>query len=485
MVKQAAAFDRSIARFDASWDALKRDLATSVLPALTATTEGMRKLFDELKNEPEIAAVGAASLGALYARRKIMKRRVGRRGGGGIAPGTAAQIEGASAAQKSASTTFAEAVAEFRAGVREMAARGNGPGGAPVKEAEKEGENFASKLKSALPALVTGTVLGAVGVGITAAILNRDQSKSLVDGGRPDVQPWDNNLGLPGVDSPTDSRPTAFRVPDAYNREMRARGPRDTSLDGFVMGSLEKPVLHLANTLKTASATFSGDGVRSAAFHPAALGAALAAGGPADEIAAAVKEGTLAAFREWAGMQDIDGKAGGPGGAGGGGFTQAAFHPGGGMGRGGGLGGSGGGNFDTSGGGTHRATGALGAKSDASEAQVRGRRSGEGLSQAQAARALVWRTAHRARVWRATQHRVHRRRTAHPPAASVSWDSGEGRRDPAAVRPPPVGAGPRGSDFTAAIWAYRNSPRSARTMARSDGGRGEAGETIRQARGEL
>jgi hypothetical protein len=168
-------------------------------------------------------------------------------------------------------------------------------------------------------------------------MLNRDQSKSLVDGGRPDVEPQDMNSGLPGIDDDAQRRlppPTAFH-PNDDDRQTRARASDapDRSLDSFVLGSLDKPVTHLVGTLKTAAAAIGDGAFRPAAFHPAALGAAMAAGTPGEMIAAAVKAGTLAAFREWAGMQDIDAKAGGPGG---GAFMAAAYHPGGGMGGGGG-----------------------------------------------------------------------------------------------------------------------------------------------------
>ncbi len=124
----------------------------------------MRALFDELKHDPELIGIGAASLGALYGRRKLMAAAGG---GGSMALNRAAgQIEGASAAQKSASTTFAEAVAEFRAGVREMAGRGGGSGaGSAVNEAEKDAAKFAP---GALPALGAGALAG-IGAGIVAA----------------------------------------------------------------------------------------------------------------------------------------------------------------------------------------------------------------------------------------------------------------------------------------------------------------------------
>ena len=114
--------------------------------------------------------------------------------------------------------------------------------------------------------------------------------------------------------------PTAFRVPDAYNREMRARRPND--LDGFVVGELGKEVIHLTGTLRSASGTIA-DNIHPAAFHGGSTG--LTGVDAAATIAGAVKEGTLSAFREWVGMQDLD-KGGG-----GGGVTLAAYHPGGGM----------------------------------------------------------------------------------------------------------------------------------------------------------
>jgi TP901 family phage tail tape measure protein len=76
-----------------------------------------------------------------------------------------------------------------------------GPGG-PVKEAEKDAGGFMGKLKGALPMFATaGAILGAGAFVADAMLFERDHNKALVDGGRPDVQPWDNNLGLPGVDT--------------------------------------------------------------------------------------------------------------------------------------------------------------------------------------------------------------------------------------------------------------------------------------------
>ncbi len=395
MVKAAADFDRSISRFDASWDALKRDLGTTVLPGLTAATDGMRALFDELKHDPELIGIGAASLGALYARARILKAASGGGAGGGIAPATAAKIEGAAVEQVKAGATFAEAVAEFRLGVREMAARGAVPGGGggpvpgePIKPGASEVVKEAPKgflggggfkgLASGLAEGVVGGIVYDYGEKAMDALLGwtagnqktLDHATSLGTvykdvkdqwfGGSPSHPDDDREARLRrterqrlmreplegGLDrmrtEMTGQRqgvPTAFQpIPshpddDRLSRARAADAP-DRTLDGVVVGALGKEIIHLTGTLRTASTVFSGDGVRPAAFHPASLGAALAAGGPADTIAAAVKEGTLSAFREWAGTQDLDGKGGGPGG--GGGFTPAAFHPGGGYGGGGG-----------------------------------------------------------------------------------------------------------------------------------------------------
>ena len=80
MVKQSEAFDRSISRFDASWNNLKRDLGSTVLPGLTAATDGMRKLFDEVKAEPALLGVGAGAAVGLYARAAHHGRQQARRG---------------------------------------------------------------------------------------------------------------------------------------------------------------------------------------------------------------------------------------------------------------------------------------------------------------------------------------------------------------------------------------------------------------------
>ena len=371
VVKQAEAFDRSISRFDASWESLKRDLGTSVLPAMTATTDGMRALFDELKHDPELLAIGGASLGALYARARILKAASGGGAGGGIAPATAAKIEGAAVEQVKADATFAEAVAEFRLGVREMVARGAVPGGPgtpvpaePVKPGVPDVAKEAPKgflggggfkgLASGLAEGVVGGIVYDYGEKAMDALLGwtagnqktLDHATSLGTvykdvkdqwfGGSPSHPDDDREARLRrterqrlmreplegGLDrmrtEMTGQRqgvPTAFQpIPshpddDRLSRARAADAP-DRTLDGVVVGALGKEVIHLTGTLRTATASMSGDGIRPAAFHPASLGAALAAGGPADTIAAAVKEGTLAAFREWAGTQDLDAKGG-------------------------------------------------------------------------------------------------------------------------------------------------------------------------------
>ncbi len=276
---------------------------------------------------------------------------------------------------------------------------------------------------------------------------------------------WDEMpLARPTV--PTAFQPIPYHPDDDRLSRARAADAPDRTLDGVVVGALGKEVIHLTGTLKTASAAFSGDGIRPAAFHPASLGAALAAGGPADTIAAAVKEGTLAAFREWAGTQDLNAKGGsGPGGAGG--FTPAAFHPGGGYGGRGG--GGGGGNFDTSGGGTTRAGGALAANQrEAYAAAI-----GEGLSKT-AARALVADLSGEGLAHDA--HRVHQD-GSHPSGGIAQWDPTR-----AADIQRQFGKLPWEMDVAgqtrAAIWEYRNRKRFAATKAAMEGN--DPGEMIKQ-----
>lgn len=63
--------------------------------------------------------------------------------------------------------------------------------------------------------LATGLGIAGVGMFVADAMLNRrDPSKAMVDGGVPDVHPWDNNLGLPGTgeDGPSDPTEAAKRA---------------------------------------------------------------------------------------------------------------------------------------------------------------------------------------------------------------------------------------------------------------------------------
>ncbi len=312
MVRQSEAFDRSITRFDASWNNLKRDLGAEVLPALTATTDGLRKLFDEVKNEPELAGIGAASLGALYGRRRLMRAAGG--GAGGIAPATAAKIEGAAVEQKSASVGFAEAVAEFKVAVTEFRAKGGVPGGGtaggapsgepgkpggsspgygnlmsggilatlqlldlagrapdelrklqenPDKDAASPDMEFAAKLGDVVRGWfksgASRVAAGAVPERYSAEARARDDAH-----GRPvvyDAPNTDGNALRRNDEMPAGGESAAaagFRVPAAYDREARAR--RHDDLDGFVLGSLDRPVTHLVGTLKTASAALGGNG---------------------------------------------------------------------------------------------------------------------------------------------------------------------------------------------------------------------------------
>ncbi len=100
---------------------LKNDLGATVLPGLTAATDGMRALFDELKHDPELIGIGAASLGALYGRRKLMAAAGG--GGGSMALNRAAgQIEGAAVEQ-------VKARRDLRRGRSRVPARRPGDGG--------------------------------------------------------------------------------------------------------------------------------------------------------------------------------------------------------------------------------------------------------------------------------------------------------------------------------------------------------------------
>ena len=339
MVKQSEAFDRSISRFDASWNNLKRDLGSTVLPGLTAATDGMRKLFDEVKAEPALLGVGAGAAVGLYARRRIM---AGSRlaGGSGAVERAAGRIEGAAVKQSTATTTFAEAVGEFRIAVAELRGKASVPVPVePVKPGAVEtapkgflgkggfkglGAGLAEGLFGAMvydygekamdavlgwtpkhqAALDQATSLSNLAADLKADFFGSGTSTAATGGARqlysaPAIEE-DRLTRARDIGGPP--RASAFH-PDDDDRQTRARAADapDRTLDGFVMGALDKPVLHLAGTLKTAAAAIDSN-VRPAAFHPAAFGGASS--DPQSVIAGGVKEGMLAAMREWSGMSD-------------------------------------------------------------------------------------------------------------------------------------------------------------------------------------
>ncbi len=243
MVKAAADFDVSISKFDRSWTNLKNDLGATVLPGLTAATDGMRALFDELKHDPELIGIGAASLGALYGRRKLMAAAGG---GGSMALNRAAgQIQGAAVEQVKAGATFAEAVAEFRAGVREMGARGAAPGSGSAGSGPGEG----SKPGGSSPGyanLLPGGILAGVQLFDLAHNASDELRKLQANPDKDVADPtmeWAAKAGdvvrgwFKGGTSPAAA---GFSVPSAYNREMRARiigDGQDHTLDGVVVGA--------------------------------------------------------------------------------------------------------------------------------------------------------------------------------------------------------------------------------------------------------
>ncbi|RYB07267.1 hypothetical protein D3272_04205 [Lichenibacterium ramalinae] len=142
---------------------------------------------------------------------------------------------------------------------------------------------------------------------------------------RPTVQPWDSNLGLPGVDAPTDLPSALDKLKGAMERRegpppiVLPRGFHPSSYEGGGSGS--GGLLHNAADSDDEGSSRGGLGSLTLEFR--------------DVIASGTKAGFLAAFRELQTGEPVGG------GAGGGGFMNASY----------GGGGVGGGSFGSGAGG--------------------------------------------------------------------------------------------------------------------------------------
>ncbi len=151
---------------------------------------------------PDLAkAIGGAALGGGLAVGGYLTTKLFTNLGSLFSGGAGATaLTGSAGALTGSAEALVGAAAALRGGAVANAVEGapGAAGNAVTKEAEKDAPGMARKF---LPGLATLGVFGAVFGGIAGIMLGRDQKRSLVDGGRPDVEPQDNNLGLPGVDT--------------------------------------------------------------------------------------------------------------------------------------------------------------------------------------------------------------------------------------------------------------------------------------------
>lgn len=195
---------------------------------LTDVTNGLAHLTQAFAEAPPQVQRAVAAISAAGAVAGALK-------GFGVLKGGFGLNASAVALDASASALDAAAARLGAAGGIPGEHGGSGAPGPAVKEAEKDAGSFMGKLKGALPMFATaGAVFGAGAFVADAMLFERDHSKALVDGGRPDVQPWDNNLGLPGVDT-VQPAPVAPAVP------LMAQQPRDVRTPLAIAGGVPFP----------------------------------------------------------------------------------------------------------------------------------------------------------------------------------------------------------------------------------------------------
>ena len=223
LVDAADQLNDSTNRMNQSWTNLKNDIGPSVIDPMSKMIDHLDEVLKGVSAHPgdaaALAGVGALSATALFAQRRIM-RGSALAGGGGTMGRAAGEMVGAASQQKLATTTFAEAVAEFRLGVREMAGKGGGPGGGAPSEGGKP--NGASP---GYASLLERGVLAAYQLFSLAEGMPEQLEKAKTDNAPMDPQVareagWGDALRhfFQGRGSSE-----AFRTPSAYDREARVR----------------------------------------------------------------------------------------------------------------------------------------------------------------------------------------------------------------------------------------------------------------------
>ncbi|RYC29177.1 hypothetical protein D3273_25265 [Lichenibacterium minor] len=462
---QAQALRDAINDFNAAVENLEMKAGPTVYRWLTAGVKELGAVLTQVEKAPgdvaAAAAVIAGSLVALRVRNRIVRGSA--LAGGGEMRAAAGQLSAAGGGLDKTAVTLNEAAIALREAAIELRGRGGTPGTGSGGGAPGQGGQPGSS--PGFSNLTPGGIFAALQVldlaGRAPDELRKLQANPDKDAASPEME-FAAKLGdtvrgwFKGGTSPV---VPAFHPDDDRLSRARASDMPDRSLDGFVVGSLEKPILHLSGTLRTAARQAEEDGIKPAAFHSGGIvGAAVS--DPVAMLAEGTRRGVLAALRELQGGVSADPSTARSG------IMPASF----GGGGGGGSGGSGGGgNFDTSGGGSTRASGSLAANQrEAYAAAI-----GEGLSKT-AARALVADLSGEGLARDA--HRVHWD-GKHNSGGIAQWDP---QRAAAIQRK--FGKLPWEMDVAgqtrASIWEYRNNPRFARTKAAMEGS--DPGEMIKQ-----
>ena len=287
LAKAASNFDDSILNFSTTWSNFENDVGPVFLNPLSAALDKLDGALNLAAKYPDEAATAAGviagGLAALRIRNRLMRGSALGGGRSSAALGRAAgEMTGAAEVQKTASTTFAEAVTEFRAAAEMRGKGGGGPGGAspseekpakpgeptkpgePVKPGEPEGRSpgygnlgFRSflfgmqswQLAADMPDPATPEGQARISDSQNA-VDSMDKRAADATGGffaqpgqEDTIRPWVKNgfseimgaLGALNPVTPAHSEeappsgspaftPNAWTSPSAYNREARARG---------------------------------------------------------------------------------------------------------------------------------------------------------------------------------------------------------------------------------------------------------------------
>ena len=217
-------------RMNQSWTNLKNDIGPSFLDPMSKMIDHLDEVLKSANASPgdaaAVAGVGVLSAAAIYAQRRIMR---GSRIAGGTGMSRASgEMAGAASEQKLATTTFAEAVAEFRLGVREMAGKGGAPGGgaggAPGEGAKPNGAS------PGYGSLLTSAALAALNIFDLARNAPEQLEKAKTDNAPMDAQvgreaDWGDRLRKFFRGSPSDMHPDDDRLsrarPDDLKREVQ------------------------------------------------------------------------------------------------------------------------------------------------------------------------------------------------------------------------------------------------------------------------